>query len=250
MISSLSHFNLSISLFKYAETRLDGVTPEEEEAIRSQFTKEKYGATMMKMGWNVYNWLDSFEVMDVARRVDSGVGSYGVDRYYVLLKGDDRTPLEGDQCDKTIILDVKHADTPAWDPVLSKEDKAWYNVLFQNDAERAVLAQRKLTSYVDPFTGWITLDGKWFYVRERSPWKLSPALQTFSSPADFIEFAEQIARSTATSHARGTVSKSPGQFKHGTSVTGTFCMSPSFHLVQFVNPSILLISSALVYCAP
>ena len=31
---------------------------------------------------------------------------------------------------------------------------------------------------------------------------------------DFIDFMEQIAMATATSHARGTIAKSPGEFKH------------------------------------
>jgi hypothetical protein len=31
---------------------------------------------------------------------------------------------------------------------------------------------------------------------------------------DFTQFMEQVAVATATSHTRGTLSKSPGQFKH------------------------------------
>ena len=48
----------------------------------------------------------------------------------------------------------------------------------------------------------------------RSPWKSSPDLDELKEPAEFITFMEQVAIATATSHARGTLAKSPGQFKH------------------------------------
>jgi len=197
-------------------TRLVPVSQQLEAEIRSQFTIDNYGATMMKMGWKVYQWnVDFFEILDVARRVGSGIGSYGVDRYYVLLKGNERGTENGTNSEAATILDVKFAARPAVELVLSPQDQAWYDVMFQNNAERAVAGQRKLTSYVDPFTGWITLNGTSFGVRERSPWKAAPNLQTlFRDSGDFIDFTEQIAIVTATSHARGTVSKSPGQFKH------------------------------------
>lgn len=195
-------------------TRLVEVDSEIEKQIRRQFTRLQYGATMMKMGWHVRSWDDDyFTVLDVAARVGTGVGSYGVDRYYVLLKGEDGL-LAGDgsngfdDLDGTaVILDVKYEPTPALQAVLTDDQRAWYDVLFANDAQRAVEAQRRLTSYVDPFTGWIVLDGKAFVVRQRSPWKASPDLGLLTDPDDFIDFMEQVAIATATSHARGTVSK-------------------------------------------
>ena len=91
---------------------------------------------------------------------------------------------------------------------------SWYRLLFTNEAQRAVEAQRKLTSYVDPFTGWITIDNEAFVVRQRSPWKHSPKLEKLTDPNDFLSFMEQVAIATATSHSRGTAAKSPAQFKH------------------------------------
>ena len=172
---------------------------------------------MMHMGWHIKNWDDDFfTVLDVAARVGSGVGSYGVDRYYVLLKGEDDLHVgrdhEGDGT--AIILDVKLEPTGAVAGILAEEEKAWYDILFAHDAQRAVEAQRRLTSYVDPYTGWITLDGRAFVVRQRSPWKSSPDLDALTDPDEFIDFMEEVAIATATSHARGTESKSPGQFKH------------------------------------
>eukprot|EP01083_Nonionella_stella_P162593 533938_1 len=71
------------------DTRLEDVPPELEAKIRAEITPTRYGASMMKMGFKVTGWDDDFyTVLDVVRRVGSGIGSYGVDRFYVLLKGE------------------------------------------------------------------------------------------------------------------------------------------------------------------
>lgn len=103
--------------------------------------------------------------------------------------------------------------------VLSLPEKARYDLLFINEADRVVQAQRHLTSFVDPFTGWIYLPDKDgndrpFYVRQRSPWKDDPDLDAIKNVEDFVEFMMQVAAATATSHTRGTVGKAPGEFKH------------------------------------
>lgn len=202
------------SFIKDDSTRLVQVSQEVEEKIREQFTITKYGATMMKVGWHTYSWSEFFEVLDIAGRVGSGVGSFGVERYYILLNGVDGSLGEEGVDGSAVILDVKMEPDGAVRHVLSDDEKAWYDIMFANDAARAVEAQRHLTSYVDPFTGWITLDGQAFVVRQRSPWKSSPDLDELKEPAEFITFMEQVAIATATSHARGTLAKSPGQFKH------------------------------------
>ena len=143
------------------------------------------------------------QVLDIARRVGSGIGSYGVDRFYVLLKGTD-TSLGGDDGEPT----------SAVMETLDEDNKAWYNHMFQNEADRTAIAQRRLTSYTDPFVGWIEIDGNPYYIRQRSPWKASFEMSGLTDPNSYVEFIEQIAIATATSHVRGSESKSPGQFKH------------------------------------
>ena len=174
----------------------------------------------MKLGWHVRQWdSDYFQVLDVAERVDSGIGSYGVDRYYVLLKGTDRLLGKHGNDGTAVILDIKEQPLAAVERVLSANDKAWYGVMFPNAAARAVEAQRRLTSYVDPFTGWFLYHGTVtgmdtpISVRQRSPWKHSINLDALTSLQDFSDFVAQIAKATATSHVRGTVAKAPAQFK-------------------------------------
>ncbi|KAL7522792.1 hypothetical protein ACHAWX_007496 [Stephanocyclus meneghinianus] len=214
-------------LEKFTETRKDGtrrfvytqdnrlvnVPKELENKIRSEMVSTKYGASMMKMGWRVRGWDDDFfTVLDIARRVGSGVGSFGVDRFYVLLKGTD-TSLDEDG-DSSVILDIKYEPISAVSRILDENTRAWYAHMFFNEADRTAKAQRRLTSFTDPYVGWIEIDGNPYYIRQRSPWKSSFALDELKNHNAFVEFIDQIAIATATSHVRGTVSKSPGQFKH------------------------------------
>jgi uncharacterized protein (DUF2252 family) len=197
--------NMDGNFLRTKDSRLVDVIPQVKEAVHRAFTSQQYGATMMKTGWHVPQWSDEyFAVLDVAARLGSGVGSYGVDRYYVLLNG---------TSSEHIILDVKFEPEGAVSRVLDDDDTAWYDVLFSNEAARVVEGQRRLTSYTDPFTGWILINGKAFVVRQRSPWKASPNLNKITNPKHFEKFMEMVAIATATSHVRGTQAKSPGQFK-------------------------------------
>ena len=200
------------------DTRLAALPPEMEAKIRAAFTSTHYGATMMKLGWNVRQWDDDyFTVLDVAGRIGSGIGSFGVARFYVLLKGTDGL-LETTSDGTAVILDVKFEPLSAVQRILDVNDLAWYNAIFSNAASQVAQGQRRLTSYVDPFTGWIMIDDdngtpQPFSVRQRSPWKDSFNLDTLTHPSDFRDFSAQIAIATATSHVRGSVAKAPADFK-------------------------------------
>ena len=228
------------------ETRLAPVNKFVDTVIRAAISPTRYGATRIRLGWNVKSdWDDDFfTVLDIAERVGSGIGSYGVDRYYVLLKGTDN--LLHDVDGAAIILDVKRQVPGAVLDVLDEEDRAWYDLLFANDAARVVAAQARLTSYTDPFLGWFLLpnqDGKEtpFSVRQRSPWKDSFNVDDLTKKDDFVDFLSQVALgmyqgifflcllclckyiaqriracllATATAHTRGTVAKPPADFKN------------------------------------
>jgi uncharacterized protein (DUF2252 family) len=205
----------------HEDTRLATVLPDVEDEIRRAFTSDRYGATMMKMGWAVKPWDDAFyKVLDIAARVGSRIGSFGVDRYYVLLQGTDGLLVEDEGDGSAVILDVKYQPAGAVLHVLNADDAAWYDVMFSNPAARVVAAQRRLTSYTDPYTGWIMLadgnggDTRPFSVRQRSPWKETFDLSLLTTLDDFDNFAKQIAIVTATSHVRGSTAPPPGDFKH------------------------------------
>ena len=200
------------------KTRLVDVPTEIDDKIRAAFTSTTYGATLVKTGWKVRDWSDDFfEIVDIARRLGSGVGSYGVDRFYVLLKGTDQL-LDGGMGmdDSHVILDVKFEPVSAVTrTILQDADaSAWYATMFQSEADRVRQAQVQLTSYTDPYVGYIYIDGDSYNVRQRSPYKRSFNIDNIHDHRVYEEYIEQIAKITATAHTRGSVSKSPGQFKH------------------------------------
>ena len=207
------------AFIKNEETRLEAVSAAEEADVRRAISRRTYGATLLKVGWQVRQWDDDyFRVLDVAARLGSGIGSYGVKRYYVLLAGADE--LLGDTPSNDtrpnvggVILDVKGVPPPAVSKVLTQDDADWYSTLFANDAHRAIIGQRRLTSYVDPFAGWTHIGRTHFVVRQRSPWKVELDLSMLQTYAEFAQYVSQIAVVTATSHTRGTVGLAPGQFK-------------------------------------
>jgi uncharacterized protein (DUF2252 family) len=204
------------------DTKLAALSPGREAELRQVFTSTKYGATMMKLGWAVRAWDDEFfTVLDVAARIGSGVGSFGADRYYVLLKGTDGLLREDkdEEDGSAVVLDVKYQPPGAVTQILTPSESAWYDIMFPNAAARTTEAQRRLTSYTDPYTGLVMLaddEGTLqpFSVRQRSPWKESLDLDELTKPKHFYKFMSQIAAATATSHVRGSVGKAPGDFKH------------------------------------
>ena len=64
--------------------------------------------------------------------------------------------------------------------------------------DRAAQGQRRLTSYTDPYVGFLVIDDRPFIVRERSPYKESFDVGTLKNQRVFNEFIEQIAIATAT----------------------------------------------------
>ena len=83
----------------------------------------------MKVGWHTYSWSEFFEVLDIAGRGGSGVGSFGVERYYILLNGVDGSLGEEGVDGSAVILDVKMEPDGAVRHVLSDDEKAWYDIM-------------------------------------------------------------------------------------------------------------------------
>lgn len=191
---------------KHKLVKLDSTT---KAKIQDAFSALDYGATINRFGgsggWNE----KEFAVLDVAGRVNTGVGSFGVDRYFVL--------VSCGSCNEEglVILDVKYQPQGSFQRFLSQIDSAWYERHFAHSAARVVEGHRKLTASTDPWTGWILLDGDHpFSVRERSPWKEDFDWSALTSKDEFVEFTRLLATSTATSHVRGNMGDAPDDFKN------------------------------------
>ena len=75
--------------------------------------------------------------------------------------------------------------------------------------DRAAQGQRRLTSYTDPYVGFLVIDDRPFIVRERSPYKESFDVGTLKNQRVFNEFIEQIAIATATAVSMSARRSSP-----------------------------------------
>lgn len=91
-------------------------------------------------------------VKSVAARLHAGMGSLGVQRYYVLVEGEGTTAAD-------VILDVKEQRAPAGAAYTRASTGA------RNEGERAVLGSRALDQNTERYLGWLLLDGRPFLVR-------------------------------------------------------------------------------------
>eukprot|EP00850_Spirogloea_muscicola_P006511 SM000031S11520 [mRNA] locus=s31:123883:126908:+ [translate_table: standard] len=137
---------------------------------------------------------DHWRILDVARRISSGLGSLGVPRYYVLV----------DVGAEHVILDVKRQTKPAAYYFLSSMEQWEYGDMFANDALRHAEAAYALTAFTD--------NDSYFSVRQRSPYKQAYPAMTAEAKGAFkglvldsekrwTSMAEQWGAILATEHA-------------------------------------------------
>ena len=147
---------------------------------------------------------DYFRVLDVAKRLEAGIGSLGTPRYYVLIRGED------DTLDTSRILDVKEQSMPSFFPFLPEREKQ--KLLRAFDEERAGLrvaeAQRAMLMDPDKHLGGITILGHSFSVRERSPYKKSFKVEKLTKCDDYNEMAHHWGTILAAAHARADKDRS------------------------------------------
>ncbi|MEB3232424.1 MAG: DUF2252 family protein [Leptolyngbyaceae bacterium] len=182
------------NLVKRAD-KLVAVTEEERQAIAHQFPH--YGTTLTgKVDYNP----EQFHLCDLARRINAGTGSLGVQRYYALIAGD------GPQQER--ILDIKHQPTPTPYVYMAEGDRQIYDQLFgDNHALRHSVAYRALTNHTDDYLGWMHLTlpdhpPGYFSVRELMPHMEAFDLDTLKKPKDALTMAATWGHILAAAHAR------------------------------------------------
>lgn len=137
-----------------------------------------------------------FQVKDIARRVKAGTGSLGTPRFYVLIEG----PSLSTGDDR--ILDVKRQSKPTPYLFLNDAAREAYDLAFADDAERHTAAMRALVYRADPLSGWLSILGTPYSVRERSIFKESFPANDLDRSSDYKRMAEQWGLILATAHAR------------------------------------------------
>lgn len=167
-----------------------------------------YVSTLSRSWVNQVGNQSYFHIKDIARRLDSGLGSQGVDKYYVLIEG-----LTTSQDDDEL-LEVKEENYPTlsktWEGPWSM--KYQYDNWFSSHAVRVVTARKALGIKVDNHLGSMTFEQKDFRVSRISPYKFGFESTDFESISDIEDFTEYAAKALALSHARSDKDYDDGKY--------------------------------------
>ncbi|WP_013323748.1 DUF2252 domain-containing protein [Gloeothece verrucosa] len=175
--------------FKAIDQKLEKLTVKEDVIQKAMAA---YGKTLVgKLSDNP----SYFKVKSVAKRLNAGLGSLGVPRYYVLIEGETKA-LNDDR-----ILDVKYQSRPTAYEYLRLKDQEKYDAAFKNDAERHAIAYRALVKHTDDYLGWLKLSDGYYSVRELSPYKKALDTEKLNEGSSFEEVAKQWGKILATDHA-------------------------------------------------
>jgi len=185
--------------FDATNPKLVPMTNKERTQLVNNWTSYKHSLSSSFVASKHRNY---FTIQDCARRLHSGLGSLGVDKYYVLSEGDSLSQ-DNDQ-----ILEVKEQMLPS----LFKEGSnsvSQYNGWFANHAQRTVVANKALGIEVDEHLGVIVFDNKSFRVRRIPACRYGFEIADFSSQSDVNDFVTYAAKALALAHARADKDYNP-----------------------------------------
>ncbi|MYL22371.1 DUF2252 domain-containing protein [Halomonas alkaliantarctica] len=148
---------------------------------------------------------EHFRVKDIARRLDAGTGSLGLERYYVLIEGG------RDHEHDDVILDVKEQVAPEAYRLMSPADQRAWRRSFPNEGIRHAAAFHAIAEHPDRYLGWLTLHDKVFSVRERSPFKKDVPTHKLSGAKSYRKLARQWGEILAREHLRGAQALHQGE---------------------------------------
>lgn len=174
-------------VFDFSNPDLKEVTEIESQEIHSRWNTylESLGDIYLQKGHSF------FEILDIARRVNSGLGSMGLNKYYVLVQGET----------DPILLEVKEQELPSMFQLASLSQEEYLS-LFSNHAERARIACRTMQANPDLFLGTLITANESYLVSKISPFKKKLEPKDFKSEADFKKFLKHSARAIAYAHSR------------------------------------------------
>ncbi|WP_445506281.1 DUF2252 domain-containing protein [Niallia sp. 03190] len=136
---------------------------------------------------------EHYKIKDVVRKYGSGTASIGLKRYYILVEG-------GKEAFDDLVLEVKEVRSPIPSYFLPYHEPFWQKYEYQG--ERVITTQKAMHHLEDPYLGYMTIDGKYFYVRERSPYKKKVKTKHVTSIEKLDSTLEIMGKITAKIHAR------------------------------------------------
>lgn len=139
-----------------------------------------------------------YKIKDVVKKKGSGIGSTGLERYYILIEGHDSDEHQDD-----IILEAKEARTPIPAYFFPYDEQFWQENKHQG--RRVIHTQKAMHHKEDPYLGYFTFHGREFYVRERSPFSKELKEKHWQDNKDVRRNVKSMAEISAKVHARADV---------------------------------------------
>jgi uncharacterized protein (DUF2252 family) len=139
--------------------------------------------------------LRHFQVKDIAVKHGSGTASIGLDRFYVLIEAG-----EDEQGEDDVVLEVKEVRVPVPAYFMPYDETFWS--MFEHQGQRVTMTQKAMHHEADPYLGWLSIGERYFYVRERSPYKKRLKLDSLETMADLLSVTECMGHLSAKMHAR------------------------------------------------
>lgn len=152
-----------------------------------------------------------YVIKDIARKHGTGTASIGLDRYYILIEGGKESHGIDD-----LVLEVKEVRTPIPAYFLPYREQFWEK--YEHQGERVVATQKAMHHLEDPHLGYLTIDERHFYVRERSPYKKKVKANHLQTIEDIDSTLEIMGKITAKIHARADVDFESDLFSHHSEV--------------------------------
>lgn len=136
-----------------------------------------------------------YQIKDIAVKHGSGTASIGLDRYYVLIEAGGHAEGLDD-----IVLEVKEVRVPVPAYFMPYDESFW--AAYGHQGKRVVMTQKAMHHEADNYLGYLSIGGRHFYVRERSPYKKRLKLESLEMGKEFETVVDCMGRLTAKMHAR------------------------------------------------
>lgn len=169
---------------------LQPVSPEEKEALQQAWPE--YIASVDAGNRQP---VEFFRIKDIAVKHGSGTASIGLDRYYILIEGGRHSEGLDD-----VVLEAKEVRVPVPAYFMPYNETFWEH--FRHQGKRVTVTQQAMHHEADPFLGYMTIGGRHYYIRERSPYKKKLKAESIRDPDDLVEVLEVMGQVTAKMHAR------------------------------------------------
>lgn len=172
---------------------------------------------MLMAGWNDYiasldpatkRQADYYKLKDIAVKHGSGTASIGLDRFYVLIEGEHRS----DEALDDIVIEIKEVRGPVPAYFMPYNESFWD--MYSHQGKRVIMTQRAMHHEADPYLGYLTMEGRAFYARERSPFNKKLKADKIADMEEWLSVLQCMGRITAKLHARADADVDQGLLSH------------------------------------